>query len=187
MRINQIQNLCWLGNVLVFAGMAFVGFQFYDAFKIRRQVAKYTWPDDANARAPDVGKWPPAINRFTHVWKTPVNGKVPPPPKKDSGKKGGLKKESIWEVYFPTRIHEDKVAIPINNSKKLRETEDRLALAEARLASQAAQLQTKYKYESIIGRSEAMQKVFKLLDRIVETNHSVVIHGPAKWEAPKYS
>ncbi len=71
----------------------------------------------------------------------------------------------------------EKVAIPINNSRRLRETEDRLALAEARLKSQAAQLQTKYKYESIIGRSEPMQKVFKLLDRIVETNHSVVIHG----------
>ena len=25
----------------------------------------------------------------------------------------GLRRESIWEVYFPTRIHEDKVAIPI--------------------------------------------------------------------------
>jgi Nif-specific regulatory protein len=71
----------------------------------------------------------------------------------------------------------DKVAIPLKNSKRLRETEDRLALAEARLKSQASQLQTKYSYDTIIGRSEAMQDVFKLLDRIVETNHSVVIHG----------
>ena len=71
----------------------------------------------------------------------------------------------------------DKVAIPLKNSKRLRETEDRLALAEARLKSQASQLQTKYSYDSIVGRSEAMQEVFKLLDRIVETSHSVVIHG----------
>jgi len=26
---------------------------------------------------------------------------------------GGLKKESIWEVYFPSRLNEDKVAIPL--------------------------------------------------------------------------
>jgi Nif-specific regulatory protein len=71
----------------------------------------------------------------------------------------------------------NKVSIPIKNSKKLRETEDRLAAAEARLKSQAADLQTKYSYDSIVGRSEPMQRVFKLLDRIVETNHSVVIHG----------
>ncbi|RMG18054.1 MAG: diguanylate cyclase, partial [Planctomycetota bacterium] len=71
----------------------------------------------------------------------------------------------------------NKVAVPIKNSKKLRDTEDRLAAAEARLKSQAADLQTKYSYDSIVGRSEPMQRVFKLLDRIVETNHSVVIHG----------
>ena len=71
----------------------------------------------------------------------------------------------------------DRVAIPLHNSKKLRETEDRLAMAEARLRSQSAQLQTKYAYDTIVGRSEEMQRVFKLLDRIVETTHSVVIHG----------
>jgi Nif-specific regulatory protein len=70
-----------------------------------------------------------------------------------------------------------KVAIPIKNSKRLRETEDKLAMAEARLKTQASQLQTKYSYDMIVGRCEAMQQVFKLLDRIVETAHSVVIHG----------
>jgi Nif-specific regulatory protein len=80
------------------------------------------------------------------------------------------------DLNFLTAIAE-KVAIPVKNSKKLRETEDRLAMAEARLRSQSSQLQTKYRYDTIIGRTEAMQKVFKLLDRIVETNHSVVIHG----------
>jgi len=80
------------------------------------------------------------------------------------------------DLNFLTAIA-DKVAIPLKNSKKLRETEDRLAMAEARLKTAAAQLETKYRYDQIIGRTEAMQKVFKLLDRIVETNHSVVIHG----------
>ena len=80
------------------------------------------------------------------------------------------------DLNFLTAIA-DKVAIPLRNSARLRETEDKLALAEARLKSQAAQLQTKYKYDTIIGRSEAMQQVFKLLDRIVEPSHSVVIHG----------
>jgi Nif-specific regulatory protein len=70
-----------------------------------------------------------------------------------------------------------KVAIPIKNSKLLRETVDRLEVAEARLEAAATQLQTKYRYDQIIGRTEPMQKVFKLLDRIVETSHSVVIHG----------
>jgi Nif-specific regulatory protein len=71
----------------------------------------------------------------------------------------------------------EKVAIPIKNSKRLREAEDRLAAAEARIKTQAADLETKYSYSQIVGRSEAMQRVFKLLDRIVETAHSVVIHG----------
>ncbi|MBX3470778.1 MAG: sigma 54-interacting transcriptional regulator [Planctomycetes bacterium] len=70
-----------------------------------------------------------------------------------------------------------KVAIPLKNSKMLKETVDRLEVAEARLRTASAQLQTKYRYDSIIGRTEAMLKVFKLLDRIVETSHSVVIHG----------
>jgi Nif-specific regulatory protein len=70
-----------------------------------------------------------------------------------------------------------KVSIPIKNSKMLRETADKLEVAEARLRSASQQLQTKYRYDSIIGRTDAMMKVFKLLDRIVETSHSVVIHG----------
>ncbi|MBI3724104.1 sigma 54-interacting transcriptional regulator, partial [bacterium] len=70
-----------------------------------------------------------------------------------------------------------RVAIPLKNSRTLKETETQLAEARAQLKTSQDQLETKYKYDKIIGATEPMQRIFKLLDKVVETHHSVVIHG----------
>ena len=79
MRIHQLQNLCWAGNVVVFVGMGLVGHQFYGSFRSEGDKPDIEWPE--KAVAPPVAKWPPGADQFTHVWKTWVNGEVPPPPK----------------------------------------------------------------------------------------------------------
>ncbi|MGE0709970.1 MAG: sigma 54-interacting transcriptional regulator [Planctomycetota bacterium] len=40
-----------------------------------------------------------------------------------------------------------------------------------------SELKLRFNYDRIVGKSEAMQKVFKLLDRITDTNVPVLIHG----------
>jgi transcriptional regulator with GAF, ATPase, and Fis domain len=85
----------------------------------------------------------------------------------------------------------DQVGIALENSSlinKLMNTQDKL---ENRLEATTAELdevksilknesetyQTRYAYKSIIAKSEAMQKMFKLLDKVTETNLSIFIHG----------
>jgi Nif-specific regulatory protein len=80
------------------------------------------------------------------------------------------------DLNFLTAIAQ-RVAIPIKNSKTLRETEEQLEELKDKLKTSQDQLETKYKYDKIIGQTEPMQRIYKLLDRIVETHHSVVIHG----------
>ncbi len=70
-----------------------------------------------------------------------------------------------------------RISIPIKNSKTLRDTEEQLEELKDKLKTSQDQLETKYKYDKIIGQTEPMQRIYKLLDRIVETHHSVVIHG----------
>jgi hypothetical protein len=81
MRVSQIQNLTWLGNVLVLGGLVWVGIQFWNVNKLTKQKPKE--PEWAKAKSSDdVGKqrWPGELAAFKHIWETHVNGKVPPPP-----------------------------------------------------------------------------------------------------------
>jgi Nif-specific regulatory protein len=80
------------------------------------------------------------------------------------------------DLNFLTAIAQ-KISIPLKNSKVLREAEEQLEEVRAKLKTSQDQLETKYRYDKIIGATEPMQRIFKLLDRIVETHHSVVIHG----------
>ncbi|HZU95686.1 MAG TPA: sigma 54-interacting transcriptional regulator, partial [Planctomycetota bacterium] len=80
------------------------------------------------------------------------------------------------DLNFLTAIAQ-RIAIPIKNSKTLRDTEEQLEELRDKLKTSQDQLETKYKYDKIIGQTEPMQRIYKLLDRIVETHHSVVIHG----------
>ncbi|HEY6878646.1 MAG TPA: sigma 54-interacting transcriptional regulator, partial [Polyangiales bacterium] len=50
------------------------------------------------------------------------------------------------------------------------------ALSE-QLSTQRAELATRYPYEEIIGRSEAMRKVLCTLDRVIESDLSVLVQG----------
>lgn len=80
MRINQLQTLCWAGNVLVLAGMAWVGYHFVGAVQKQRERVEHDWPG-SDAPPPDLAApWPPGAAAFVHVWKTPIDGPVPPPP-----------------------------------------------------------------------------------------------------------
>jgi diguanylate cyclase (GGDEF)-like protein len=47
----------------------------------------------------------------------------------------------------------------------------------ADLSRNLSQLQLRFNYDKIVGKSEAMQKVFKLLDRITDTDVPVLIQG----------
>jgi hypothetical protein len=81
MRVSQIQNLTWAGNVLVLGGLVWVGLQFWNVNKSSKQKPpEIVWPKAKSSD--DVGKqrWPGELAAFKHIWDTPINGKVPPPP-----------------------------------------------------------------------------------------------------------
>ncbi len=77
MRVSQIQNLTWAGNVLVLAGLVWVGLQFWESKK-PKTVAELAWPK-GKVGAVDQ-RWPGELPAFTHIVKTPISGVVPPPP-----------------------------------------------------------------------------------------------------------
>jgi hypothetical protein len=78
MRIDQLQNLTRFANVLLLGGMVYVGYLFYGAQTSRADVRTAEWPEDVKVRS-TVSAWPPAMPQFVHIYKTPVNGLVPPP------------------------------------------------------------------------------------------------------------
>ncbi len=85
----------------------------------------------------------------------------------------------------------DQAGLAIENAKLFEQYEkaqaelkSRLQVAEETadhyhelLGEDAGKLPTKYDYENIVARSKAMHEVFKLLDKITETNISVFING----------
>jgi diguanylate cyclase (GGDEF)-like protein len=71
----------------------------------------------------------------------------------------------------------ERIAVPLANSKRLDDAERKLREAQVQLQASQNALQTKYRYENIIGRSKPMVSVLKLIDRVVDTHHSIVIHG----------
>lgn len=85
----------------------------------------------------------------------------------------------------------DQVGIALENTKlisqlmdaqdqlqnKLEKTTEELAQVKDILKNESESYQTKYAYNAIISRSEPMQTIFKLLDKVTETNLSVFIHG----------
>ncbi|MDF1662040.1 MAG: sigma 54-interacting transcriptional regulator [Planctomycetota bacterium] len=71
----------------------------------------------------------------------------------------------------------ERIAVPLAHSKRLDDAERKLREAQVQLQASQNALQTKYRYENIIGRSKPMVSVLQLLDRVVDTHHSIVIHG----------
>lgn len=80
MRVSQIQNLTWAANVLVLGGLVWVGLNFWRV-KTAKPSVDLAWPKAARTDA--IGpRWPGELSGFADVWKTPINGVVPPPPVK---------------------------------------------------------------------------------------------------------
>jgi hypothetical protein len=80
MRVSQIQNLTWAGNVLVLGCVVWVGLHFW---RVKVESAKpVPEPGWKQAKTDDVGKqrWPGERSAYDDIHKTPIGGKVPPPP-----------------------------------------------------------------------------------------------------------
>jgi len=78
MRIRQVQTLVWIGNVLVLAGAGWVAWGFVQTKKAQAGAGKSEWPEVA--AKPIETRWPGEVKGFEHIWKTPVDGQIPPPP-----------------------------------------------------------------------------------------------------------
>ena len=76
MRVSQIQNLTWAGNFLVLAGLVWVGVEFWNSRKLKAAEPPKWDTQKASAEGP---RWPGEIAAFTHIWQTPISGRVPPP------------------------------------------------------------------------------------------------------------
>ncbi len=71
----------------------------------------------------------------------------------------------------------DSLAQPLRTALSLRSHQSELARERQRLVQTVDVFKTKYQYSELIGQSEAMRKVFFLLDKMTDSNHSVVIFG----------
>jgi diguanylate cyclase (GGDEF)-like protein len=81
----------------------------------------------------------------------------------------------------------EKSRLNLENVEQKKELEELTARLAQKVQAQAteladlsrnlSQLQLRYNYDKIVGKSEAMQKVFKLLDRITDTDVPVLIQG----------
>src|SRR5688572_5253695 len=80
MRVSQIQNLTWAGNLLVLGALVWVGLKFWQAKKVSQKPAKEPVWEKTKGVDPNMNRWPPELAAFSHIWGTPINGKVPPPP-----------------------------------------------------------------------------------------------------------
>lgn len=80
MRVDQVITLVWAGNIALLGGTGWVGWRFWEQKKASREIAQATWPESAEA-LPPMDRWPGAMEAFQPVWKTPLDGLVPPPPK----------------------------------------------------------------------------------------------------------
>lgn len=82
MRVSQVQTLVWVGNVLLLAATGWVGYEFWQAKKSQSQLPPVEWPI-ADKPTTTGTRWPGDMAKFEHIWKTPLNGLVPPPPPTD--------------------------------------------------------------------------------------------------------
>ncbi len=79
-----------------------------------------------------------------------------------------------------TELSESKERIERLNERlrgRVVRQEEELQEVRAQLRDRQSQLETKYNYQNIIGHSPRMQDIFKLLDRVIESDFPVLIHG----------
>lgn len=61
--------------------------------------------------------------------------------------------------------------------KQLQETNEELVEVKERLQEETSLYMTKYSYDNIITKDKQVQEIFKVLDKIIETNLAVCIYG----------
>lgn len=80
MRVDQVITLVWAGNIALLGGTGWVGWKFWEQKKASREIVQTEWPESGEA-LPQMDRWPGPVDQFQTVWKTPLDGLVPPPPK----------------------------------------------------------------------------------------------------------
>jgi len=65
----------------------------------------------------------------------------------------------------------------IHNARIYTLQKQELAEAKETLASSLETLKTKYSYSAIVGKSKPMQEIFRILDKVTDTAHPVLIYG----------
>ena len=68
-------------------------------------------------------------------------------------------------------------ALNLELTKRVDDQAARLAEFEANLERQRSQLETRYRYDNIIGAGPAMRRIFAVLDRVTDTSVPVLIEG----------
>lgn len=82
MRVDQIITLVWAANVALLGGVGWVGWQCWETKKAGAPDLTCEWPEGVVAEPPS--RWPGDVSGFRHIWDTPFNGVVPPPPRKET-------------------------------------------------------------------------------------------------------
>ncbi|MBI4575058.1 MAG: diguanylate cyclase, partial [Planctomycetes bacterium] len=119
-------------------------------------------------------------------------GRVPGPrsyiacPLEDEGKVVGVVYVDRCEAGAEPFAHDDiaaavvflkKMAAPVRGAHLIQEQARELVAARRRIADGMARVRSRYTYGNIIGKSKVMRDLFDLLERIVESDYSVVIQG----------
>ncbi len=73
--------------------------------------------------------------------------------------------------------HESIASLNEELKGQVQAQESELDEAHARLKASQSELQTKHNYRNIVGQSQKMQQVFRLLDKVIESDVPVLIHG----------
>src|SRR5438067_2196372 len=69
MRVSQIQNLTWTANVLVLAGLGWVGWQFWQTHKTKPSL-EWKWPEIKGALSVNA---PKDLGIYAPIWSVPIN------------------------------------------------------------------------------------------------------------------
>ena len=76
-----------------------------------------------------------------------------------------------------TRLYDQVASLNRQLQAKLDTTEKELEQVRVELEDRTKQIELRYNYDNIVGRAPRMQDVFRLLDRVTDTNVPVFIHG----------
>jgi hypothetical protein len=176
MRVSQIQNLTWTANVLVLAGLGWVGWQFWVTHK-QKPSLEWKWPEVKASVG--TGQGPKPLDTYQPIWSVPISGKVPPPP--EPPKPPEVKKDRWAEFQgklagvsgFQVIGDEARSIARLNYAGK-----DISVKPGSEIGGSGFQL-TKWTLTKNADRSQTMSLVFHDLKEGVDRTKDVVIPPPA--------